>query len=728
MQRILIRRSRGGNGDQLCCLVALRAARKRYPSAYLVHAVSQPYYGLVFNSAIRIEKADECIAPPLWCDLGDAGFVEEFKLDTFDRVINLDGPEVEYAHRVNWRIEKSRQEIWCDTVLQGDGRYPSDMVPRLLIDPKKRYALVNQMSLGGLKPFEYVVVHWKSADFIKDYPHNRALIEGLRDRGHKVVVMHNDPVPDLSLPDRPVWATSGLSAQHHAMLCEMAMVVVCPDSFILHLAAAVNCPTIGLFSSTNGAVTCKHYPHVTVVQNAQVGGKSCENTFPCYGLFGQNCWCATRDDGMDSVPWCLEQISHTSIMAMLEQNIETNAALNRDRKEKISAELEEASVIQVDRKRYLSKGLKPIVVGMPPGIGDSLWAMVKIQNIVQEDKADKLVVCLQETSPARGKEFIDRFDFVADCMYRPFPIQPPGEYFINADGTYNYIGGRVGAVRQYMGMDWLLCPNTPLERGEPLETWLPEFRANWNVMKDHFRFMPTDDLIAERVSAQLKGRPWVTFFLGSVRDNGGLDANGRYNVDSGHNRARRYTRPDWKKFGYLDELWRDDIPNGVRPVWLLDYWVDLAKMIVEEAGCAIVVVGADWVQDKTYAKLFVDAWAKAGGDPAMVVNCCGQTHIAECFRVTMGGRCLFSYQSGVGIGSEFLGVPTAIWWRAFGDTREAPGSDGADESQPGGRHYSTFNERMCNAYSPPWGQHIGLIYGRQTPVQIFHMMLEKRWI
>lgn len=724
--RVLVRRSRGGHGDQLCCLVALRAARQMYPSAYLVYATSQPYYGMVYRSAIDLYGADECIAPPLWPDKGDAGFLPPFELSSFDRVVSLDGPEVEYAHAVDWKIEKSRIEIWCDAV----GLRPEDMIPRLARrSDVELHRFVTHLAAIGLKPFEYIVVHYKSADPIKDYPHNRALIEGLRDRGYKVVVMHHDAVPQFSIEGAPVWATTGLGVHQFAMLVDMAQAVICPDSFILHLAAAMGCPTVGLFSSTDGAVATKHYPLVTVLQHRGVAGKDCEQTFPCYGLYGLNCWCANRTEDSASVPWCLEQITPAAVIESIDRKIADSRSLNAARRASIEAKLRDAGIVKVDRLKYMTHGKnRPIVVGLPPGIGDSLWAMVKIQDIMVEDRADSLIVCLQETVPARGIEFIERFDFVTDCMYRPFPIQPPNEYFINADGTYNYVGGSVGAVRQYMGMDLLLVPNAPLERGERLEKWLPEFAANWNVMKDHFQFRASDDIVAERVSSQLKGRPWVTFFLGSVRDNGGLDATGRYHVDSGHNRARRYTRADWKRFGYLDELWRDDIPNGVRPVWLLDYWVDLAKMIVEQAGCAIVVVGADWAQDKEYARLFVEAWAKAGGDPAMLVNVCGQTHIAECYRVTMGGKCLFSYQSGVGIGSEFLGVKTAIWWRAHGDTREAPGSDGIDESQPGGRHYSTFDERMRNAYSPPWAEHLGLIYGRETPSQIFQMVRKKQWI
>lgn len=738
--RILLRRFAGGFGDQLCCLPALACTRELYPKPHeVIYAVGQPYYGLVYRTAIQHYHADEAIAPPGWADHGDAGFVAPFELNSFDRVIDLTN-EVEYAHAVNWNIQKSRQEIWCDQVIRGYtayGRYPTDMSPRILIDPKARHQFVNgQMALSGLRPFDYVVVHWKSNEVIKDYPHNASLIEALRDQGRKVVVAHNDPVPSFSVDGKPVWVTSGLSAQVHAMMLEMAQAVICPDSFILHLAAAVNCPTVALFSSTNGAVTCKHYPFARVMQNSLVQGKPCEKMFPCYGLYGgrrgngqvdmstaQSCWCLTREEEEKrEVPWCLEQVGHNAVIAMLDTTIATNQSNIEERRKRVMTELDEASVIRIDRKKYLARNRKPLVVGVPPGIGDSLWAMVKVQDIMKQDGADDLIVCMQETKPARGLEFIQRLDFVAEPMYKSFGIHQQGEFFISG-GRYNYAGGDGGAMRKYMGMDWLLIPNRPLERGEPLDSWLPEYRPNWDVMKDHFRFLPTDNLIAEKVASKLKNG-WVTFFLGGISPNGMMDEDGKYHTTSGKNRARRYSKREWDSFGYKEELWRPEL--DVRPIWLIDYWVDLARMIVEEQGLGVVVVGAPWVDDESYAGLFMKHWEQSGGDPAAVLNIVGETGIAECLRVTMGGRCLVSFQSGIGVASEYLGVNTAIFWRADGDSEEAP-PDGNEGNI--GRQFVSLSEDMRNAWSPTWAanSHIGLVYGRETPREIYDQMISRNW-
>ena len=177
---------------------------------------------------------------------------------------------------------------------------------------------------------------------------------------------------------------------------------------------------------------------------------------------------------------------------------------------------------------------------------------------------------------------------------------------------------------------------------------------------------------------------------------------------------------------YLPELWRDDL--DVRPPWLLSDWTALAKLIVENTGCGIAVVGADWAEDREYAALFVDQWTREGGDPALVVNKCGGTHVAEAYRIAMRGKCLFSYQSGIGIGSVYLNVPTACFWRAKGDSTEAP--PGGREDNPG-LQYVSFDEGMASAWAPPGSlasrRYMPLIYGRQTPATMFADAVSRNW-
>jgi hypothetical protein len=172
---------------------------------------------------------------------------------------------------------------------------------------------------------------------------------------------------------------------------------------------------------------------------------------------------------------------------------------------------------------------------------------------------------------------------------------------------------------------------------------------------------------------------------------------------------------DWRRFGYSEELY-----DGIDPrsPWRMLDWVNLAKMITAETGCKIVVVGARY--DSEYAREFMAAWTAAGGAGNAIVNACGSTQIGETFAIISRARCVVSYQSGIGIFSSYLGIPTLCWWRAKGDSLEPPQN-----------RLVSFEEGMATAWVPPFmmesGSHIGEIYARRTPAAIFEDMRSRKF-
>lgn len=693
--RVMVRRYAGGWGDILVSTVALRAARQKFPDSYICYAVGLPYLAFITGTAKR--GADECIAPPKWGSLGDAAFVDDesgnWALAGYDVVINLTG-EVEHAHQSNWKITKNRQEIWCDQV----GVRPENMVPKFHISRRERLAMVSDiMKPNGLELFSYIVVGWCSRDRAKDYPHMADLVRILRERGHTVVIMHDDfsKVPEFGEP--PVYTTHGLCPDDCGIIVESAKLVITPDSLPLHLAASVGCPALGLFSSTDGALTCKYYEHATVLQNGNTQGKPCDQTTPCYGIWGNNYWCGGREAPDTGLPWCLEQIPAFQVAIMAEELLEKHKDLNAVRLERVANELHEAARVKIDTSKI--KKQKTIVVGTLAGIGDSLWSMTALQAIMREDGADGLVMVQPEGKPARGKEFLQRFDFVDDARYAQFPTHPPAPVsHINPDGTYRYLETK----RNHVGLDWFLCPNTPLEQGKPLDSWLPEYPKNFSVAK-HFKFTDQDKVVADLVAKQV-GSPYVVFFLG------GEDSNGR----CGHNRSHSYSKHEWEQYGYLPELYVNTDP---RPIWRLDEWLVLGKHIIE-TGCAIVIVGAKY--DASFARKFVELWKQTIQSPTpRLFNYCGQFHIAESLAVIRGARACVSYQSGIGISAVYFGIPTVMWWRARFDSLEPPMN-----------RVVSFDEQMRYAWVPPWASdsYLGFIYGRETARQIFAAMNDKHFV
>lgn len=102
-----------------------------------------------------------------------------------------------------------------------------------------------------------------------------ALVAHLQRRGARCHVFH----------DRPL---SGLRCEFHIKrpLEEVARrirgldVMIAVDSGLLHLAAVLDVPTVGIFGPTNGPITCEFYPAVSIIQASQPVGIECFT--PCY--------------------------------------------------------------------------------------------------------------------------------------------------------------------------------------------------------------------------------------------------------------------------------------------------------------------------------------------------------------------------------------------------------------------------------------------------------------
>src|SRR5215813_9755365 len=133
----------------------------------------------------------------------------------------------------------------------------------------------------------------------------------------------------------------------------------------------------------------------------------------------------------------------------------------------------------------VQKGTRAMKFILPTGIGDSLWALVKIQSIRDTlDPAGKIDVTLvggNHHIDSRAVDFVRRFQFVDSVTVQPFSIHQEGDltYF---DGTYRYLeDGRYTILGQPYVM---LIPNADLERGERLESWLPRYAPNWRIFDD----------------------------------------------------------------------------------------------------------------------------------------------------------------------------------------------------------------------------------------------------
>jgi hypothetical protein len=301
---------------------------------------------------------------------------------------------------------------------------------------------------------------------------------------------------------------------------------------------------------------------------------------------------------------------------------------------------------------------------MPNGIGDSMWALLKARSIVG---TDKLHIDLSGNPSnhvdQRAVPFLKRFSFVEDVRVSDIRILRNHEHPPNEAGRYDYIADGP------FGSHYALIPNRPLEHGERIETWMPDYPIDWDVIKE-FSFEGT-----ERGDREGKAMaPFAAFYLGPESGH----------CDEGHN---------WK--------W----------LWEPKHWIQLGAAFARR-GLKICVVGAQY--DRPFWEKYVRDGVEQDGQSWE--DRCGEFEIGDTFAFLKHAKFLISYQCGLGIVLHYLGGKVAMWWRPDQDSLHP-------------RYKICFDDRMKDAWiRPGWEKnYLGLMYRKETPLDIVHMIDERGW-
>lgn len=312
---------------------------------------------------------------------------------------------------------------------------------------------------------------------------------------------------------------------------------------------------------------------------------------------------------------------------------------------------------------------------LPTGIGDSVWALMKIPAIAKARNALRIDIGLTcgeaNKLESRALDFVSRFKFIDSVKMCPL-YGILHEPVFTSKGYWNYVED---GVYTFKGETWcVLTPNAALERGIRLEDWLPHYAINWDIFSD-FRILPEERDLTSRLHHSIG--PYAVFYPGP------LDGN----TVQGHNRNM---------------------------IWRPQDWLELGRRIHSELGLNIVVVGAPY--DASYYDTLLAPIQN--GEQSYWTNLIGKTNIGELFSVTDGAEFVISYQAGVGIVSTYLKTPTGIFWRAKGDSLLREG-------------YLSFEESMASAWVPPAmlanGAHMPLIYGRHGVDYIMSEIKSREW-
>lgn len=109
------------------------------------------------------------------------------------------------------------------------------------------------------------------------------------------------------------------------------------------------------------------------------------------------------------------------------------------------------------RKRHIR-------VAVPPGVGDTYWALRKIEAVKAAFGAETATLMVQAGGPSRALPWGDMTSLVQGAEHLAF--RPTPDVL------------SVGYAEPFGPADCCLWPNAVLDRGERLETWLPDLPLN----------------------------------------------------------------------------------------------------------------------------------------------------------------------------------------------------------------------------------------------------------
>lgn len=300
---ILVRRAEPGLGDQIGSTIAVRAAAERYePIGYTVYA------------STGLQRWRELFQDQSYCSGGyvscDLARVSADSLDQFDHVFTLDGIDEQMLNRAGWDPAVSKLDIWCGVV---DAR-PENMCPRWRPTEEERAWAAEQFQSP------YVVIAWRCSDSMawKNYHCWDAVAVALAKKLPIYIV--DDKPPDNRLKAllaehtaSPIILRNDLSLRQLGALLSRASLVLAPDSALVHFAAAVDVPCLGVFGGTSGQSTMKFHRKGRWIQGGIDPGWNCAGHAPCGGMGIRGYWCGSIVPR--EMAGCMEKIQPQAVVS-----------------------------------------------------------------------------------------------------------------------------------------------------------------------------------------------------------------------------------------------------------------------------------------------------------------------------------------------------------------------------------------------------------------------------
>lgn len=250
---------------------------------------------------------------------------------------------------------------------------------------------------------------------------------------------------------------------------------------------------------------------------------------------------------------------------------------------------------------------KPVTVALPLGIGDTHWAVTKFRALSEFHEGRPIHAYINEDWQHRSIGFLQ----MVPSLEKVFPSgKAPTDIVFQMKPTYMHPRwSTLKGSANWNGFDYLLVPNGHLEKGFPLETWLPE--------------LPTEYIYPLNYPPGTKEEAAELFKPGDViLYPSGIGPNRGFHADN-------WTRHDWARI----------------------------IQILNNRGVEPVLVGADNNDDTAYRDLLMRLIPDC-----RVRDLVGKTSIPVVFAGIEIASVWVGFNSGLGIVSAMLGVPTVMLW------------------------------------------------------------------
>ena len=273
---IRVVREAGGIGDIVRIIPVLRGLREKHPEARLWVFAPEAYRPLLRGWYDEFRSTPHTGRRPRDRELNETKWPYLNVGEEFDASINLYCPAFRYEHNQRGNVRLDRIDLFCAAA----NVEPSSKLPRVHLDPNDVDAAAEYVREHHLRDGKRLIaVQPFSTDPARNWPLKnwQELAYALEWVGHKVIILDSamgrtKRFFQHRVLGRPLGFVAALLSQ-----CDL---LICPDSGLGHLVAAVATAAVGVFGSQSGAIMYRHYPLHTWIHPPWDGQKHCK--WPCF--------------------------------------------------------------------------------------------------------------------------------------------------------------------------------------------------------------------------------------------------------------------------------------------------------------------------------------------------------------------------------------------------------------------------------------------------------------